>query len=227
MNLADAAAKLGDNTVVMNSYWLFQTKARNWFFSPNPHLKSATHKPRKFSTWKDWYSFSDNQKRTVACLAGFKEDATDVIKGDTHLLRLRQGYSQWQENLYSVFWANNYSGTWTCNIFVGDVIYLAKGRSVVAGNNHYYTPSQIKIGVGPFIPRKSFKDAQVGDIVVMLDGEHVEIVTKFTDSFFLGKGFCSRGGGRGSRDEMGKEKCEEFLNNYRDSDNSSNKFYHL
>jgi hypothetical protein len=144
MNLVEAATKLGDDPVIMDSYWFFQTKVRNWFFSPNRHLESATHKPRKFSTWDDWSSFSANQQRTVACLAGFKEDATDVVKKESHLLKLRNGYSQWRESLYSVFWANNYSGTWTCNIFVGDAIYLAKRRSVVAGNNHYYSPSQIK-----------------------------------------------------------------------------------
>jgi hypothetical protein len=68
----------------------------------------------------------------------------------------------------------------------------------------------------------------VGDIVVMHKGGHVEIITDFTNIFIRGKGFCSRGAGRGNRDEMGKKKCFEILGNAdRDLDNSSNSFYHL
>ena len=43
MNLADAAKKLGQDAIVMQSYWDFQAHKFNWFFSPNKELELATH----------------------------------------------------------------------------------------------------------------------------------------------------------------------------------------
>ena len=208
MNLADAALKLGSDKLIMTSYWNIQTRKQSWFFSPNPKLKSATKRPSKFASWNDWDKASSNQKRTLACLAGFKQDATDVVRKASDLSRLKTAYLKWRKDLYAVYWGNNSSKTWTCNIFVGDAIYLAQQKSVTADNGHYYDPRQIKSGKGPFKERKTIEDVKIGDIVVMHGGSHVEIITRFKDYLIADKGFCSCGAGRGSESQMGTEKCD-------------------
>jgi hypothetical protein len=100
----------------------------------------------------------------------------------------------------------------------------------MAGNGHYYSPSQIKLGNGPFVPRKSAKDAKIGDIVVMLGAHHVEIVTRLKNYSRADKGFCSRGAGRPFQKELGTEKCDEsyfIFDEDRELGNSKNTFYHL
>jgi len=227
MNLADAAKKLGGDRIIMDSYWNFQTKKQGWFFSPNLKLESATAKPKKFNTWDDWDVAAPNQKRTLATIAGFKEDATNIKRIDSDLSKLKSAYSKWQNDLYSVFWGNQYTGTWTCNIFVGDALYLA-GRNIMASNRHYYDPRQIKSGNG-FKTRKTIDEVKIGDIVVMHGGSHVEIVTKFIDYKFADKGFCSRGAGRGNQGELGIEKCDVNFqfDEDRELKNFKNSFHYL
>lgn len=230
MNLADAAKKLGSDKLVMNSYWNVQTRKQSWFFSPNPKLKSATKKPSRFTDWDDWDNLSSNQKRTLACLSGFKQDATNIIRRDSDLSKLKSGYSKWRNDLYSVFWGNNSSGTWTCNIFIGDAIFLAHGKSITGGNGHYYDPRQIKSGNGPFKARKTIDEVKIGDIVVMHGGSHVEIVTKFKNYLIADKGFCSYGAGRGSEGQMGTEKCDSsdiFGSEDREIKNTKNTYHYL
>jgi hypothetical protein len=142
MNLADAAKKLGGDRTIMDSYWDFQKGKFSWFFSPNSNLEQATRRPSTFTTWEHWYALPKNQQRTLASIAGFKQDATDVIKRDSDLSKLKSAYSKWRNDLYSVFWGNQYAGTWTCNIFVGDALYLA-GRNIMASNRHYYDQGKL------------------------------------------------------------------------------------
>ncbi len=227
MNLADAAIKLGSDTLVMSSYWNMQTEKQSWFFSPNPDLKSATKRPSVFTSWGDWDKASSNQKKTLATMAGFKQDATNVIRRDADLIKLKSAYSKWRSDLFSVFWGKQY----TCNIFVGDAIFLAYGRMVNAinVNGHYYDPNQIRSCIGPFKKRSKIEDVKLGDIVVMLDGHHVEIITKIQNYTFADKGFCSCGAGRAYEDEMGTEKCDSSftLSETRELENYQNTFYYI
>lgn len=227
MSLANAARELGRDEVVMKSYWNFQSKKFSWFFSPNPGLKSATKKPKQLIDWNDWEGSSTKQKMTLASLSGFKQDATDIRRSDSDFAKLKIGYAKWRYNLYSVFWG--VEQTATCNIFVGDAIYLATKKSVVASNQHYYDPRQIKAGSGQFKERNSIEEVQVGDIVVMLGGRHVEIITRLKDYWFADKGFCSYGAGRGNSAEIGIEKCDvnfKFDEN-RELNNAENSFHYL
>lgn len=165
MNLVNAAKRLGRDTLVMDSYYNFQKGKFHWFFSPNPKLNSATEKPKALSTWDHWYRLAPNQRRTLASLAGFREDATNIVKNDPDLGKLKAAYSKWRRDLYSVFWGNEKTGVWTCNIFVGDAIYLWKQQSVMGTNRHYFDPKQIKRGEGPF-KKVEPKNAKPGTIVV-------------------------------------------------------------
>lgn len=136
----------------------------------------------------------------------------------------------WRHDLYSIFWGNPFTGTWTCNIFIGDALYLT-GRNIMAGNRHYYDPRQIKFGSGGFKTRKTIDEVKMGDIVVMHGGSHVEIVTKIVNYMIADKGFCSRGAGRSYQGEMGIEKCDSnniFTGNEdRELKNFKNSFHYL
>lgn len=111
---------------------------------------------------------------------------------------------------------------------MGDALYLM-GSSIIASNIHYYDPRQIKAGKGGFKTRKTIDEVKIGDIVVMLGGDHVEIVTKLVNYIFADKGFCSRGAGRPWENETGTEKCDvnfKFDEN-RELGNFENSFHYL
>lgn len=226
--LADAAELLASNSLIMDYYSHFEEGTYGFFFSPNPSLKSATKRPLNFDNWDDWDELAPNQKRTLAVLGGFKEDATDIIRNDTDLNRLKEAFGTWPSSLFSVFWQNEaFKGVWTCNIFVGDSIYLWKKRSVMSENRHYYDPSSIKAGKGPFI-KLTAKNAKRGAIVVFGDS-HTEIITSLKTYMFADKGFCSIGAGRGNRSETGIIKCDSSLTPFetREIEASNNSYYTL
>ena len=62
-NLAEAAEYLGNQSVIMESYWNFQSGIFHWFFSPNRHLSGAYSKPSKFEKWDDWDKFNSPIKK--------------------------------------------------------------------------------------------------------------------------------------------------------------------
>lgn len=209
-DIAAAAEKLGDNSVIMEHYWKFQTGVLGWFFSPNSKLTSATSRPSKLDTWDHWDDFSTNQRQTLSDLAGFSS-ATVIIRNNTDLKKLQEARTSWPSGYYSVFWSipdGSSEETYTCNIFVGDTLHLA-GKTQMTSEKKYYSAKQIYDAVAPFTLVEKANVAR-GNIAAF-GGTHLEIVTKVYDEegLFGGKTrvFCSRGGGRGSEDEMGIEKC--------------------
>lgn len=210
-DIAAAAEKLGGNSVVMDHYWKFQTGVFGWFFSPNPKLTSATSRPGKLDSWNSWDALSTNQRQTLSDLAGFSS-STIIQQNNTDLQKLKDAITSWPSGYYSVFWsipAGSNEETYTCNIFVGDVLHLA-GKSTMTGEKKYYSAKQIYDAVTPF--KKVEKADVVRGNIAAFGGTHLEIVTKvYDEEDFWGSGttrvFCSRGGGRGSEDEMGTEKC--------------------
>lgn len=226
--LADAAEKLASNSVIMDFYSYFEKGTYGFFFSPNPNLNSATKRPSKFSNWDDWDSLAPNQKRTLAVLGGFKEDATDIIRNNTDLDKLKKAFNEWSSALYSVFWQNEkFKGVWTCNIFVGDAIYLWKKISITSENRHYYEPAGIKAGKGPFKELSTDK-VKRGAIVVFGDS-HTEIITTTKTYLIADDGFCSIGAGRGNRSSTGTIRCDSSLTPFetREIENSNNTYYTL
>jgi hypothetical protein len=226
--LADAAEQLASNSIIMDFYSHFEKGTYGFFFSPNPNLNSATKRPLKFDSWHNWDSLAPNQKRTLAVLGGFKEDATDIIRNATDFDKLKQAFSEWPATLFSVFWQNEkFRGVWTCNIFVGDSIYLWKKISVVNENRHYYEPSSIKAGKGPFV-NLSTDNAKRGAIVVFGDS-HTEVITSTITYLFADKGFCSIGAGRGNRNSTGTIRCDNSLTPFesREIEDPNNSYYTL
>lgn len=223
--LADAAVKLGQDKVVMDHYFLFQQHKIGWFFSPNPNLAGATKRPKRLDSWNDWYGLSFSQKRVVAFLSGFKEDATDIIAGNPHLIRLKEGLQRWRNDLFCIPWGNKDKGTYTCNLFVGDAIYLWKKKSITNGIKHYYSPFEIMKGKSPLSLVKN-GELQRGHIVVF-GQTHMEIVTKTISFWIADDGFCSAGTGRSSREQTGTIKCDGAwrASGQREIGNSDNRYY--
>lgn len=231
MGLENAAMQLGENKTIMNSYWHFHKRQQNWFFSPNPKLAGATRKPNAFSSWKHWDGLSSTQKSTLATLGGFHYTASNVIRNNSHLARLKKAYSNWDSRLYSIFWSNTSAyKIWLCNVFVGDSIYLYNKRSFTSANRHYYDPRQILSGQTSLKKRNSYKEVQPGDIVVIGTG-HVEIITSLVSHIFADDGFCSIGAGRGNDRQgtgNGQIKCDQaFSSSTRELDNDYNTYYYL
>jgi hypothetical protein len=249
--LAKAALRLGNDLVIMDSYWKYHTREQNWFFSPNGNLDGAANKPGSFpgrSTWdklssaerkKKWAGLRSPQRMTIATLAGFGHEGRGVnLDNGFHIARLCAGYARWRPDLYSVFWSDTGSGKhWLCNVFVGDAIYLAHRRNFVSGNRHYYDPLQIYRGMSPLRRIRNSKDVLPGDIVVFGDS-HVEIVTEIRKyGWYADDGFCSIGAGRGNPHSHklgdGQPKCDHFYSyslprqNSRELEDKNNSYYQL
>jgi hypothetical protein len=227
-NLAEAAEYLGNQSIIMESYWNFQKGIYHWFFSPNSHLDGAYSKPSKFETWDDWDNLNSPRKKTIGNLAGYNADITNVPRTTEGLTKLKESYKKWNNNLYSIHWSSNYGGSWMCNVFVGDAIYLYLKKSITNTNKHYYDPQQIQNGQSSF---KSIKVEKVkrGTIVLMLSGIHMEIITSLKDYWFADKGFCSIGAGRGLKSETGIIKCDSGITSdeNRELNNPNNQYYSL
>ena len=207
----------------MDSYWAYQERAQNWFFSPNPNLDGATKKPMSFPSsarWKQltseqrksvWRSFNIRERMTLTTLAGFGYEGRGInLDNSTHFSKLQNAYGQWKHNLYSVFWSDNSSNKrWLCNVFVGDAMYLYNRKNFTAANRHYYDPKQIYMGHSFLRKRENYKEVQVGDIVVFKyfgTPEHVEIITDIQNNLIADDGFCSIGAGRSG----GQRQCREY-----------------
>lgn len=225
-SLADAAEFLGNQNVVMKSYWDFQTSKYDWFFSPNPKLESATKKPKSFKNWKDWESFNSKIRKTIGNIAGFNKNVTDVQKNDTDLKKLISAYNSWKSTLYSIHWSNdNTGGSWMCNVFVGDAIYLFNNKSITNSKIHYYDPKEITSGKGPF---KKVKPQNVRrGVIVAFGTTHMEIVTSLKKFLIADDGFCSIGAGRSDENSTGSVRCDSTLNPFgtREIENDNNSYY--
>lgn len=221
--IATAAEQLGANTAIMDSYWNFQTNTTVWFFSKNPNLLGSYKNVTSLKTWTGWRNLSSQHKTVYCDLA--KLNANTLVENDVNLKKLIDVHSKWPQEFYAVFWGNENSGTWTCNIFVGEAIYWA-GKNT-AKNGKYYSASQIHSDTKPF-NKVEPKNLKRGNIVTMHDGAHTEIVTKSPLKFdFADDGFCSIGAGRSSRSELGTTKCDSSstISEDREINNSSNAYH--
>jgi hypothetical protein len=192
-SLADQADILGNETITMNSYRDYQDKSRRWFFSPNNTLEGRAGKPVKFDTWDDWNKMHWQSKQVIADLAGL--DASGLSQTNSNLTSLKAAYATWPATKYAVFQSGT-SDTNTCNIFLGDTIYMNGQNQTKSGK--YYSAEEVYDGTGSFTAIHADALSR-GDIAAW--GGHVEVVT----SVNLAKNeFCSRGG---YREPMGGEKC--------------------
>lgn len=242
--LVEAAKKLGSDKEIMDSYWRYHEGEQNWFFSPNPNLKSATPKPHNFPSSDSWkkktqeerkqvwnHKLSSNQRMTISELAGFGWEGRGInLNSSAHFTRLTQGLMNWRSDLYSVFWGKGNDGKmWLCNVFVGDAIYLCAKKNFTTEGRHYFDPKQIYLGKSFLRKIDSYKNVKAGDICVFGMG-HVEIITKIQPKEYIkDDGFCSIGAGRGgNRGDMGLIKCDSFFSlGTRELDNNKHTYFKL
>jgi len=252
--LAAAAKKLGSDMTIMDSYWKYHERQQNWFFSPNYSLDNATKRPASFPSPEAWNKlkskerekkwqdgFTSKQRMTISSLAGFGYEGRGIsLDNSHHFDRLRAGYLKWRSDLYSIFWSDDSVGKrWLCNVFVGDAIYLCNRTSFTSANKHYFDPRQIHAGQSFLHKRKSFKEVQVGDVVVF-GTHHTEIIVELRKNqsvfgFKADDGFCAIGAGRGyanndtHNEGDGKIKCDTSttFKDTRELENSDNSYYYL
>ncbi len=209
--LAVAAKQLGDDAVSMESYQHFQgpgngdglAPAWGWFFSPNTALEAAAKKPAKFDSWADWHALSSptNRERTViADLAGF-DPAHGIPETPTNLAKLKAAFAKWPDTKVAAFLRGNTEASNTCNVFLGDSLYMAGLAKMRVSEAKYFSAAEVFTGNPPFY-EVSKAHVRPGDIAAF-GGSHVEIVTSVTAGLG-GPTFCSRGGYRAP---MGQEKC--------------------
>lgn len=217
--IAQKAAELASDTVIMNSYKDF-FNGKGYFLTKNSQLSGATRKPSRFpdtsknfeQKWMSSVWFVTSQRKYILLLAGIS-DSYSVKNIDYN--KLKQAYNKWSSKYYVVFYGGGMG--WTCNLFVGETLSLA-GKNVI-NNGRYYSAKQIWNGEGPF---KKINKAQIkkGDIAAF-GGYNVEIVTRVTERGIFIKdkiSFCSRGAGSGGGREFGTEKCgdlQRHINNDR------------
>jgi hypothetical protein len=194
-SLAGKAELWGDNPTAMESYAHFQDKTWGWFFSPNPNLAGRTNRPSSFASWSDWNGFSPKRIRQVLLdLAGMQTWSTSP--GD--LARLVAAYLRWPPELSAVFQGSTSLPTNTCNLFVGDALYLDGLQTIGPGEKYCDALSIYKGQLTQYVRVDSI-DVERGDIAAWSYG-HVEIVTQRENQVF----FCSRGG---FRPPIGGQKC--------------------
>ncbi len=147
------------------------------------------------------------QKFYLMYLAGM--DKNKYVK-DSDYESLKKAYDKWDQRYYVVFYGD--SAKWTCNLFVGEALYMA-GKNSLTSSSKYYSAKQIWNEEGIFKQIKK-SEVQRGDIVSFYSGLHVEIVSQVMEEGLIFKdkvSFCSRGAGRGSSD-FGTEKCNDTQN---------------
>src|SRR4028119_1714292 len=119
-HLAEAAKRLGSDTVIMDSYWKYHERQQNWFFSPNYNLDNATKRPAPFPSEGDWDQlntkerektlekrketwlkiFNGKQRMTISSLAGFGYEGKGInLDNSQHFARLKEGYKKWRSDL--------------------------------------------------------------------------------------------------------------------------------
>lgn len=226
--LAIKAALLADYTLLLDTYKGWNKKVTKFIFTTNPNIFHKISKPTYFPSDKllfmdYWKNKLIWEKREILCFLAGK---SDLSIGEHSYQAIKDAFNKWPSNYYGLFYG--YDFPWTCNMFVGESLYLM-GRNILNSNGNYYSANQIYNGEGPFeIIEKRDKNKKVlvsiGDIACMLNGTHVEIVTQININSFYDDDFCSRGGGRGADD--GQVRCESFTTS-REIDNSSIRFARL
>ena len=227
--LAIKAVVLAGYTTLLDTYDKWHKKEISFIFTTNPNLAHKIAKPSYFPD--DKLKFMDYwtnkliwEKRAILC---YFAGRSELSIGEHSYKDIKEAFNKWPSNYYGLIYGHEYA--WTCNLFLGEALYLM-GRNITNASGNYYSASQIYYGEGPFEiieKRDSNKKVlvSVGDIACMLGGKHVEIVTQVNINSFYDDDFCSRGGGRGEGDD-GKERCESVRTS-REIDNSSIRFARL
>jgi hypothetical protein len=151
-------------------------------------------------SWIDWWDDKKICRGARQAICDLAQERCNALPEDKATLEsLKRGYSEWPPNLFAVFWGND---VFTCNVFVGDALFLDNKNQQNGGK--YYSAEEIYDHQGRFTLINK-EHVYRGDIAAW--GDHVEIVTAVDRS---NDTFCSRGGYADRSEEtagVGKEVC--------------------
>ena len=180
--VADAADSLAGNTLIMDSYVNFRNKTWSWYFSKNASLKPYHKTPDQFNSWDDWVDLASSQtgirkRMVIANLGGFDNNSFRSIKRNAaDLQKLISGFNRWPNDWYAIFQSSEEKATNTCNIFVGESLFIA-GKNTVKGGGKYHSAEEVYDGDGPFIQIEPGAFSR-GDIDA--DGSHTDVIVSVT-----------------------------------------------
>ena len=215
MTIQEAAKKVADDSLIIDSYNKFDAGKQLWVFTKNPNIESSarptTDLPQKESKAKvDAWWKGLNIKQQRALYTGVVKEPDATIPGsisDKMYDSILKNLKNWKVG-YRVFVIGQHG--YTCSTFVGETLYFAGHQ--LTKNGKYYSAKEIWNGTHPLT--KIDKDDVVPGCIAAFGGVHVEIVTDV--SRILRDNFCSRGAGRGDGSN-GKERCgSKFIPDQRD-----------
>ena len=195
--VGDAADSLAGNSLVMDSYINFRNKTWSWYFSKNDSLKPYHKKPGQFNSWDDWDDLASSQigirkRMVIANLGGFDNNSFRTIKrNNSDLQKLISGFNQWPNDWYAIFQSSDEKATNTCNIFVGESLFIA-GKNTVKADGKYHSAEEVYDGDGPFIQIEPGAFSR-GDIDA--NGSHTDVIVSVNPSTgdFTARNGYSRG----------------------------------
>jgi hypothetical protein len=206
--VAEKAEQLGKETLTMKSYQQFEAGAWTWFFSPNNKLDGAKGRPGKLTSWADFRNLlrtGSAQARVISDLAGLNSNRLT----EKDWKALKAAYDLWPPTRYATFWSTDSNRAYLCNVFVGDVLFLANKPRIREGGK-YWSAEHLYKGKVPRTYQVDAKDVSRGDIASWEFNpttHHMEIITSVDrPSWFGDDNFCSRGAGRG--EDQGEERCD-------------------
>ncbi len=195
--VGDEADSLAGNSLVMDSYVNFRNKTWSWYFSKNDSLKPYHKKPDQFNSWDDWDDLASSQigirkRMVIANLGGFDNNSFRTIKrSNSDLQKLISGFNQWPNDWYAIFQSSDEKATNTCNIFVGESLFIA-GKNTVKADGKYHSAEEVYDGDGPFIQIEPGAFSR-GDIDA--NGSHTDVIVSVNPSTgdFTARNGYSRG----------------------------------
>jgi hypothetical protein len=219
--VAEKAELLGKEELTMKSYQQFQDGSWNWFFSPNKELAGSKARPGKLNSWEDFKNLlklGHQQAKVIADLAGLPSDRLS----EKHWAALKAAYDLWPPTRYAIFQSSGSSQAYLCNVFVGDVLFLAK-KSRMRDGGKYWSAEHLYKGKVPRTVQVKADEVSRGDVAsweFSATTHHMEIITSVDRPWIGDDNFCSRGAGRG--DGQGEEKCDNSWGNETRELNQSN-----
>lgn len=218
-NLADAADYLGGLADVMETYDRYDTAAQGWFYAFNPGLSGAAPRPGRFASWEHWHQFTPNQRAHLCRQAGLNSNAI----GETNQVLdvLRDHWNRWNPAYCVVNWTTNGAEGATCNVFLGECLYLCGYEHQATLGGKYLSSQSYWFNHNGFVQPVAKKPENIKrGLILSYRSEagvcHVEVITSAAQhERYLGlfpasdaNSFASRGGGRGGDDGSEKQGQE-------------------
>ncbi|NUO01628.1 MAG: hypothetical protein HUU01_13560 [Saprospiraceae bacterium] len=174
--IANNTTSVANTAIIIDQFKKFD-QTTDWFFTQNRNLKYAILRPSNFPEennsifWAWWNKITEGQRRILARIAQ-KNLPENVNSDDYHSIKKAIHY--WQNGFYGVIYNTGHT---SCNLFVGEVMYKSgfSGNTIMNAECKYFSANEIKHQKGGY-KKIGFEELMPGDVVVLNNGKHVEIV---------------------------------------------------